>query len=163
MTEYATKAELLTRMSDGYTEFTALLSSLNAEQLTTSGVNGKWSIKDTIAHLSAWQNRILTILEVIYNQVEFSDPTPGMSEDDINELYYQASKDRPLIEVRNEFAAISLEVQSAVERLSDAQLNTPVPWWSAETPIWLGVAGDTFQHYQEHTKIIQQWLASQQA
>ncbi|GER88598.1 hypothetical protein KDW_27600 [Dictyobacter vulcani] len=163
MTEFVTKAELLTRMQAGYTEFTNLLSSLSDEQLTTPGVNGKWSIKDNIAHLSAWQNRVITALQAIHNQVEAGDPTPGMSEDEINELYYQTSKDRPLSEVRNEFAAVSLELQSAVERLSDQQLNSPLPWGKSQNSIWPWIAGNTYEHYQEHTQIIQEWLASRKA
>ncbi|GCE27260.1 hypothetical protein KDA_27440 [Dictyobacter alpinus] len=162
MTEYVTKAELLTRMQDGYTAFTALLSSLSDEQLTTPGVNGKWSIKDNIAHLSTWEKSVITALDALHNYVEPGNPTAGMSEDEQNELYYQANKDRPLSEVRNEFATVSQEIQSAVERLSDDQINSPLPWSTSTNPIWPWIAGNTYEHYEEHAQIIEKWLATQQ-
>jgi hypothetical protein len=32
--------------------------------------------------------------------------------------------------------------------------------WSQGRPLWLLVAGDTYEHYQEHIAQIQEWLAT---
>jgi len=52
----ADKAELLAIIRDGYEQFEDLLASLQEEQMTIPGVNGSWSVKDNLAHLTAWQN-----------------------------------------------------------------------------------------------------------
>ncbi|GCE19736.1 ClbS/DfsB family four-helix bundle protein [Dictyobacter kobayashii] len=162
MTEQIAKTELLRRMQDGYEQFTALLATLSEEQLTTPHVNGKWSIKDNIAHLSAWQKRVIAVLAAIHNkETTLPNPTPGLSEDEINELYYQANKERSLSDIQNEFATVYQQIKGAVELLSEEELNMPLPQWK-DQPVWPNIAGNTFEHYQEHTQIIQNWLASQQ-
>ncbi|GHO87837.1 ClbS/DfsB family four-helix bundle protein [Dictyobacter formicarum] len=161
MTEHAPKAELLQRMQTGYEQLTALLTTLSEEQLTTPGVNGKWSIKDNIAHLTTWQKYLIGVLTAIHNkETTFPNPTPGMSEDEENELYYQANKDRSLSDVQNEFAAVYQQTRDAVELLSEEELNMPLEQWKGQ-PVWPNIVGNTFGHYEEHSQIIQKWLASQ--
>ena len=63
MTEQLDKAELLANMQAGYNSFEALLAGLNENQMTTPGVNGAWSVKDNLAHLSAWHLRQLALLQ----------------------------------------------------------------------------------------------------
>jgi len=52
----ADKAALLANIQAGYDQLEALLASLSEEQMTNPGVNGSWSVKDNLAHLTAWQN-----------------------------------------------------------------------------------------------------------
>lgn len=54
MSETIEKAALLDNIQEGYKEFEALLAPLSEEQMTVPGVSGRWSVKDTIAHIAAW-------------------------------------------------------------------------------------------------------------
>jgi len=97
--KHISKGALLSLMSNGYATFDALLNGLNEEGLlTTPGVNGSWSIKDNIAHLTWWQQRVLTTLQQVRDSggADPIDPMNGLSEDEINERVYQENKDRPL-------------------------------------------------------------------
>lgn len=160
MTEHAPKAELLQRMQTGYEQFTALLAPLSEEQLTTPGVNDKWSIKDNVAHLITWQKHLIGMLTAIHNkETTLPDATSGMSEDEENEVYYQANKDRTLSDIQSEFAASYQQTRQAVELLSEEELNTPLEQLK-DRPVWPWIVGNTFGHYEEHGQIIQRWLAN---
>ncbi len=162
MSEYISKEQLLEKMRSGYDAFSALLSSLSEAQLTTPNVNGGWSIKDNIAHLSAWQRRQIARDQAVREGIELPDPTPGMSIDEINELYYQQNKDRALADILDEFHETAQSLQESIEALTDEQLNSPITWLNGRT-LASYVAGDSYEHYEEHTEIIQQWLARQSA
>jgi len=162
MAEHIAKEQLLEKMQSGYAAFNALLSQLSEAQLTTPGVNGDWTIKDNIAHLSGWHQRQIVRNEAVSQGIEIPDPTPGMSVDEINEMSYQQSKDRSLSDVLNEFHETAHRVREDVERLSDEQLNTPISWLNGHT-LAEYVEGNSYGHYEEHTEIIQHWLAQQSA
>lgn len=162
MSEYISKQQLLEKMRSGYDAFSALLASLNATQMSTPGVNGNWSIKDNIAHLSAWQRRQTANNQAVREGIDRPDPTPGMSEDEINEMYYQQNKNRALTDVLDEFHETARLLQESVEALTDEQLNSPVTWLDGGT-LAPRVAGNSYEHYEEHAEIIQHWQASQSA
>jgi len=161
VTEHTEKAALLGKLQAGYNTFEALLANLNENQMTTPGVNGVWSIKDNLAHLSAWHGRQLDMLEGVRRGEEpASRFTPGLSEDEINERIYQEHKDRPLPEVLTAFHSSYQQLIAAVQAMTDEELNKPISWLN-DRPIWLWVAGNTYDHYEEHAGFIRNWLASQ--
>jgi hypothetical protein len=162
MAEHIAKEQLLEKMQSSYATFNTLISSLSETQLTTPGVNGDWSVKDNIAHLSAWHRRQIARNEAVYQGVEIPDPTPGMGVEEINELYYKQNKDRSLADVLAEFHETARQVREGVERMTDEQLNSPIDWLNGHT-IAEYVEGNSYGHYEEHTEIIQHWLAQQSA
>jgi hypothetical protein len=158
MAEQMDKSKLLNEIRTGYSAFEAVLAPLSAKQMTTPGVNGQWSIKDNIAHLNAWQRRLINMLRATREGVDLPDPTPGLTEEEINEMFYQQNKDRPLAEVQAEFHSTYQQVLQSIQGLSNDELNKPLSWREGR-PIWPWVAGNTYEHYQEHAQIIQDWLA----
>src|SRR5712692_11760910 len=106
MPEKLEKAILLDKIQTGYNQFEAILAPLNEEQMTPPTVNGPWSVKDNIAHLTAWQGYLLDQLQGVLLGKEPSEFMPGLStEDEINEHFYSKNKDRPLAEVLAAFRA----------------------------------------------------------
>ena len=159
MAEHKDKTQLLAEMQAGYDEFEALLAPLNEEQLTTSGVNGDWSIKDNLAHLSAWQRYVLDALQAAQKGVEFSHPWQKMNDDDINEQIYQANKGRPLTEVRSEFRSAYQLLRDRVVMLTAEELNSPYP--NRTSLRWEHVAGNMYEHFREHGGFSQRLWAQQ--
>jgi hypothetical protein len=157
--EQIDKNRLLDEIRAGYSAFEAILAPLSTEQMTTPEVNGEWSIKDNIAHLNAWHGRLLNMLRATKEGVDLPDPTPGLAEEEINEMFYQQNKDRPFAEVQAEFHSTYQQVLQSVQALSNEELNKPLSWREGR-PIWPWIAGNTYEHYQEHAQIIQNWLAS---
>ncbi len=157
----ADKAELLANIQAGYDQLETLLASLNEEQMTTPGVNGSWSVKDNIAHLSVWQSYQAARQEGIVSGTEPPDPAPGLeTEDEENEYFYQQYKDRPLAEVLADFRASYQRVLVATQALSWEALNKPFPWYDNNVPVGAYTMGNTYGHYEEHREIIQRWLES---
>ena len=160
MTEQIDKAELLANMQTGYNSFEALLAGLNETQMTTPGVNGGWSVKDNLAHLTAWHLRQLDLLQGVRQGKEPGIRlVPESSVDEINEQFYQENKDRSLAEVLAAFRSSYQHVLADVQAMTDEELNKPISWLN-DRPIWLWVAGNTYDHYEEHVGFIRNWLAS---
>jgi hypothetical protein len=158
----ADKAELLANIQAGYDQLEALLASVSEEQMTISGVNGSWSVKDNLAHLTVWQSYQATRQEGVLNGVEPPDPTSEFeTEDEENEFFYQQNKDRPLAEVLADFRASYQRVLAATQALSWEALNEPFPWDNNGVPVGGYTIGNTYGHYEVHREMIQRWLESQ--
>lgn len=127
--------------------------------MTMPTVNGPWSVKDNLAHLTVWQGYLLDQLQGVRANQKPAEFMPGLStEDEINERIYQENKDRPLVEVRSAFRASYERVLAAVQALSEESLNKPSPWNTSGNPLWPFIVGTTYGHYEEHGGIIQRWL-----
>jgi hypothetical protein len=157
MAEQINKTELLNSMHMGYTVFETLLGPLNAEQMTKPGVNGEWSVKDILAHLTAWHRHRLHLIEATKRGEEPQDIPPDMSLDAINEQFYQESKQRSLGEVLDDFRSTYRQVDDWVNALSEEELHKSP--WPGSAPLWGYVAGNIYEHYEEHSRPIQEWLA----
>lgn len=115
----ADKAELLGLIQSAYDQFEILLASLREEQMTIPGVNGSWSVKDNVAHLTVWQNYQAARQEGVLEGIEPPEPVPGLeTEDAENDYFYQQNKDRPLAEVLADFRASYQGILAATEALS---------------------------------------------
>ena len=125
--------------------------------MTTAGVNGDWSIKDNIAHLAAWHEYLLKMLQATAQGIDFPDPWPDMTNDEINAQIYEENKARSLNGVVADFRSTYQQVMESVQDLSNQVLNKPLSWLK-DKPVWPHIAGNTYEHYQEHGQIIRDWL-----
>ncbi len=161
MQQQMDKTTLLHNIRTKHDEFETLLAPLNEEQMTTTGVSEAWSIKDLLAHLTAWHRVLLDRLHAAINGTEpTSYPEEGL--DSINARFYEQNKDRPLAEVKAEFEDTYQQILAAVEQLNNDDLNNPhrFSWWEGE-PYWPNIAGNTYEHIDEHIEPIQKWIAQQ--
>ncbi len=153
------KAELLRRIQAGYEQLEALLAPLSTVQMTDPSVNGPWSVKDNIAHLTVWQNYLLDQLQGILTNTKPPEFMPGISsEDEINAHIFQQNKDRPVAAVLADFRASYQRVLAALQQMSEEALNAPSPWSTSGNPIWPFIVGNSYGHYEEHGEIIRRWL-----
>lgn len=130
--------------------------------MTISGVNGDWSIKDILAHLAAWHRYLLIHLHAAARD-EVPATQGAFNEEDIdrtNERLYQENTSRPLSEVLTDFHTTYKGITEAVQALNDEDLFNPqrFTWMSGNTLLEL-VAGNTYEHYDEHMPPIEAWLA----
>jgi len=158
MPETIAKATLLDNIQNGYKQFEALLTPLSEEQMTIPAVNSTWTVKDNIDHLTAWQDYLLNQLQGILDGQQPPAFMPGLSEDEINEGFYQENKDRPLTVVIADFRLSYQRVLASVQSISEEALNAPFPWSKSDNAVWGLIAGNTYEHYEEHGGIIRRWL-----
>jgi len=161
MVETIEKATLLEKVQSAYEQLNTLLASLSEEQKTTPGVNSSWSVKDNLAHITAWQDLLPARIQSWIAGKPPAEFLPEFkTEDEVNEYLYQQHKDRPLPEVEAAFQSSYRRALAAVESVSEEALNTPVKSKneSRSAPLWRYINGEICEHYEEHGNMIRRWL-----
>lgn len=159
MEESFSKTRLLKEMRSGYDAFEQLLSTLNEDDMTTPNVNGNWSVKDNLAHLGFWHEHVLNMLNGAQSNTEPEEDFPGLDADEANEHIYAQNKDRALADTLSTFRSTYQQVLAKVEEMSEEALTTPRSWLGDNSPVWPYVIGNVHGHYEEHSQIINDWLA----
>jgi len=164
MEEQVNKAELLEKMNCGYAAFQTLLDVLGEAQMTTVEVNGSWSIKDVLTHLTAWQRAMVDRLQAaVRNEKPALMDLTDEEIDRLNEQFYQEGKSRPLAEVLTDFRTTYLQIVEIVQALPWEDLADAHRFaWLNGTPLWRYIPGDTYEHYQEHIESIREFLKTGQ-
>lgn len=139
------------------------LDGLEDDHFLQAGVVGIWSIKDTLAHLTAWESELVTALVRIENG---NKGTPNIVKiDDIdewNEQQYHHNVGRGMQVIWDDFVGIGKHIAEAIEALSDKTLddNRIFPWMEGEALSYL-IYENAIWHEEEHAADILAWREEQ--
>lgn len=167
MDEKFDKQKLLDLMRSEFAFIGRTLDIMSPEQMHIPNVQGPWSVKDTIAHLSAWHQRVLHWLEMARRGegVEGEHPIelePGygwQAIDELNDQRYLVDKDQSLDDVLAEFQSSFEQIYLETEALMEDELFSKVGLSEFfRDPVWNYIAGNTFLHYREHIPPVRAWL-----
>jgi hypothetical protein len=161
MDKHLTVAQLLEAMRTARSIWEALLTEAGEARLTEPGVEGDWSLKDIIAHITYFETWAAD------NVMAFrrGEPQPqaeykGLEVDEENARIYERLRVRPLDQVLQDSRASFQRSIEAVQGLRDADLYDPeftrIP--NADFTVFDLVAGDTFEHYHDHGQSVRAWL-----
>ena len=162
MAEQMDKTRILDEMRAKYAALEEILTPLDETLMATAGVNGDWSIKDIMAHITSWHHRLLVWLRAASRNEEpaISGPDSDEEMDRLNEQFYEENKSRSLDDVLADFRTTYLQILDMVQTLDNEDLTNPHKFaWTKGNPLWYLVAGDTYEHYLEHLQQIKVWLA----
>lgn len=160
--EPKTKRELMEILQDERQLFDDVVARLTDNQLLEPGIEGNRCVKDILAHITDWEQRMTLWIQESVAGLTPQRPAPGMNWDDLdrlNEQTYQENKERPLVEVLS--ASVNSYAQSlrVVHALSEEDLFDGRRFaWRSGDPLWHMVAANTFWHYKEHRQQIESWL-----
>lgn len=145
------KGQLIERIERAWREFTASYEGLSDAELTEPGVTGDWSIKDIIAHVSAWEEEALRYLPIIMR----GDRVPRYkslygSIDAFNAQMVEQSRDRSLEEVLLHQAYVHQQLLSFLETVPEEHI-------ARENRFRRRLRLDTYGHYPEHSRAIRSW------
>ncbi len=116
-----------------------------------------------MAHITAWERVLLRshIEGRPYAQaVEGDEPMPQLnSVDEINDWFYNQSKDTPLADVLINFDSMYQQVLTAIQQMTGADLLEGQSRARPEVSMLEVVAGNTWEHYDEHAATIQRLVA----
>jgi hypothetical protein len=159
------KSELLNRLQGEYRQWEALLDQIGEARMDQGGVNGDWSMKDIVAHLTGWQHRVVANLQAAQRgEPEPSPPWPAHleAEDDINAWIYESNHGRSVREVLDEAQHVYQQLLAVIEALpDDVRVEHIEP---AFYLVWVDgerfLTGEFFNHFHDdHEPDIRAWLA----
>jgi hypothetical protein len=133
-----TKKQILSASQQEYQTFEQLLTALSPAQMIQPGTLGEWSVKDTLAHLYAWQQMVLDWIDVSQNGQTPSVPARGFKWSQLpalNQQIYEQHRHRPLPEVLEMFQTSYQQTMAFIENLSEEELFTlgRFPWMNKNT------------------------------
>lgn len=155
------KKEMISALDNGRAEFLEIINEISAEQMELPGVVDSWSVKDILVHLTRWEAEIIKLMWQLGKGIQ---PTTAHFDqftlDEINERWYQESRNRPLNIVMSDFLAVRNQTKRRMNDFSLEELTEPdrYAWLNGKT-LWDWIAGDSIKHEAEHRVQIEAWLA----
>ena len=159
------RAEILSQLNSEQKEWEELLGEIGKDRMEEPGVAGEWSIKDVVAHLTAWRRRTVGRLEAAAR----GEPEPATEwpanlkeDDDINAWFHERDRAKSVSQVLSESRRVFEQLASAVEKLPEDVLADParLPWLQG-API---TGASFFSHFHdEHEADMRAWLSRQPA
>ena len=161
MINHLTTTQLLEVMRTARSNWEALLAEVGEARLTEPGVEGDWSLKDIIAHITYFETWAAD------NVMAFrrGEPRPqseykGLEMDERNARIYERIRAKSLDQVLQESHVSFQRSIEAVHGLRDEDLYDPeftrVP--DADWTVFDLIEGDTFEHYHDHITSVRAWL-----
>ena len=152
-----TGAKFLDSLRSGRAEWEALLAQIGADRMTQPGVEGDWSIKDIIAHVT-WHER--EMVGVLRARALIGSELWNLPTDERNAAIFEQNKDRALDDVLQESRQMFPQLLELAAGLSDEELNDPRRFseMPEEWTPWELVAGNSYTHYPDHIASIRAWL-----
>jgi hypothetical protein len=147
------RTKLLARIETAWTEFRESYADLSDDQLLVPGVTGEWSVRDTIAHVTWWEEEALAHLPSIVagrRQPRYSESYGGI--DAFNALKTEQRREFSLDEVRE-------QAEETHRRLVAYLRSVPEEHLASETRFRRRLRLDTYGHYPLHTREIRSWRA----
>ncbi len=153
------KATLLESIQTGYDLFKELLAEFNPAQMDQPGAVGKWSVKDTVAHIVVHEQRMIQWMKVrLCGDLPVMPQPYAMPDDELNELneqIYQENLNRALEDVLYDLDKTHVEALRLVEESREEDILDPRRFQLEEgEPLWEAIAANTFWHYEEHGRDI---------
>ncbi|MBX5459005.1 MAG: ClbS/DfsB family four-helix bundle protein [Thermogemmatispora sp.] len=159
------KAQLLSEMQRCYHEWNSLLATLTSEELLLPGVAGAWSVKDVVAHLTAWLELAFSDISAAREGREPLLSFDAMSKEELEELnqrFHRERQGQTLEEVLTNFHTTWRRLYDETMALDDKLLQETaqlVVDWQAR-PLGELIYGETCEHLVDHTNALRAWLSA---
>ena len=156
------------RIESSWNVLVALVGQIqDAGGLTKVGADG-WTVKDHLAHIAAWEHSLLALIEGRDRSLGMGLTEPLEGIDAINEAVRKLHESDTAEEALGYFRASHLQLVTALDKLSDGDLQKPYSHYQPsdpdeERPVIGWVGGNTYEHYAEHIAWINQLLSESSA
>ena len=160
----ASKLELLEQIAASRSTLDRLVSGLSAEDFERTDAAG-WTVKDQIAHITAWEQILLAMLRGEDRGAPVGiPPAADLSIDEINAHILERSRQQPLSDVLAAYRRTHGELLAELDQLSDVDLDLPYSHFQPQSagedwashPIIGWIRDNTIAHYDEHAIAIRQ-------
>jgi hypothetical protein len=146
-----TRAQLLKRIDKAWQALQASYAGLSDTEMVQPGVTGAWSVKDTIAHVTWWEEEALTHLPLILEGGR--PPRYSVKYGGIDAFNAQMAEQKGKLSL----AEVLRERDDTHRRLVDYLQTVPEDQIATETRFRRRLRLDTYGHYPKHAEAIQEW------
>ena len=163
------KQESLNRLRERHVNMEALLANLTPTQMTAPELDGGWSVKDSLAHLVEWETLLIEWVGKYRRGEEVQRWAPGFlisdgdSEAQMNKFnahLFEKNRDLPLDQVLTSYRDTYENVVALLASLSEDEIFDSKHFPARDgRPLITLIAGDSYEHYDEHIGWIRAWLA----
>lgn len=165
MADPATKDELIALIRSERARLDALANQVKARQLTHQMLADGYTVKDILAHVTWWEQRMLELIETARR----GEPVVGLAApgedaqaavDRVNAQVFDAQRNVPLDEVEARARRSYAQVLETIGDLEDDEVfaETGLRRQFGGSALKL-IAEDTYEHYREHVEQLQSLLA----
>jgi hypothetical protein len=166
MPDQMTRGELLDRIATSYANWQALVVRVPRARMTGPGFAGAWSLKDVIAHITVYERWTADNLEAsergerLPDEVPWGPPDGNTADMDArNAAYWRHYRETPLDDVRAVAREHHQRLVMGVERLAESDINNAEKYaWTVGYPVWRAIAGNSYEHYDDHQPGVRAWL-----
>lgn len=148
------KTELREQVRGMYAALERAIAPILPAQMGVPGVNGAWSVKDELAHLTFWHRNFLSRVQCVTTGVASSGT--DIDDDTWNMRCFVANRDRTLDDVFADLWCTQQAILDTIDALPEPLLFNAGPHGGA---LWEAVDGTILGHYPEHIAQIEQWSA----
>lgn len=141
------RTALLAAIEAGRARLDAALASLPDDAMLDR-IDDAWTRKDVLAHLEAWERRVVDLLDSLRAGTE---PEERIETDELNARFHAANRDRSLEDVRSNERSAYVRLLAAIERATDDELFAGGHFaWTDGDPLADWFRGNSDEHYDEH-------------
>jgi len=152
------KTQIVSMLKEEFNRWEKLLNSISEEEITTLNLIGNMSIKDTVAHLTVWQQINVARLKAAQHNREPEYPEwhpefdPESEEElaKINAWIYENRREQPWSDIHREWKERFLRFLELAESIPEKDLFEVGKYpWLKEYPLSAVLLG-SYEHHTEH-------------
>lgn len=170
------QATFLQQLQTEQDAWEAFLATVPVAWQTTAGACGKWSVRDVVGHVAAWERYVTAMVRAESRKTpatpheiwgEFVPPST-LADDALNEWMAGQLAQRSFPELLAMQRDVRNQLLATVAGLNDYLLTAPevtvqgLPW-KGEKALWEVIASMSYTHVREHWDGLARWLQAQSA
>ncbi len=151
------KTQIIRLIQESRAQFNAVFTEVQSEG---EPLHDEWRLKDLIAHITLWETLMVNWLRMAASGVPpGADINVALSNvDQLNAQFYTDNKTRSLHAVQTTSDNVFKQLIDQLLALPDDPHDERWSLWRDGEPPWSLIAGNTYEHYQEHTVQVRGWL-----
>ena len=147
-------AQLIAKIEHAWEDLKSSYAGLSDAQMSESDVIGNWSVKDTLAHVTTWEEECLKYLPLILQggkPPRYKDLYGGI--DVFNAKTTLQKRGGSLTDILEHLGKVHQQMLNYLDRIPEEQ-------FSHETRFRRRLRLDTYSHYPHHARLIRAWRDS---
>ncbi len=141
------RAALVAAIEAGRERLDAALAMFD-DRAMSDRVDDLWTRKDILAHIGAWEGRVVDLLEGLRAGTR---PAERVETDELNARFHEETRDRSLADVRSNERSAYARMLRAIAGAGDEELFDVSHFaWTEGDPFADWFRGNGDEHYDEH-------------